>query len=126
MADKIIHVSPWHVRRLFNHSGFVAKVQSGELIEECIKKKHLTKDKAAEQQQEYCTHSRTSEYLRNTTRVAIIHQYEPPAGDRSRPDPKYIEIDGRLYAPWPKKNGLAGLYYWALGWVTGIRYKIFG
>jgi hypothetical protein len=126
MAKDIIRVSPWHLRRLFNRGGFVAKVQSGELIEVCIKNKHLTKEQAAKQEQIYCTWSKTLQYLRDETRIVTAHQYVPPIGNPTMPDPKYLEIDGRYYAAWPEEKGLARAYYWALGWITGIHYKLFG
>src|SRR5271170_3518154 len=122
MAQDIVRVSPWHLRRLFNRGGFAARVASGQLTAICIKNKHLSVEQAAKQEQAYCTHSQILRYLQGDIRVAIVHQYVPPGTkEPTMPDPKYLEIDGRIYKEWPKN-----LFYRGLGWISGIRYKFFG
>lgn len=103
------------------------RVRSGELVEDCVKNKHLTVEQAARQEQVYCTHSQILEYLLDEIRLAVAHRYVPPAGfgGPSIPDPKYLEINGETYAVWVRNTLLKKIFYWGLGWAAGIRYKLF-
>ncbi len=68
------------------------------------------------------------EYLFDEIRLAVAHRYVPPVGlgEASMPDPKYVEIKGQTYAVWVRNTLLKRVFYWALGWAAGIRYKLFG
>lgn len=83
-----------------------------------------------EQQQPYCTHSQTFDYLDGDIRVAVVHQYLAPdgvsLGGSGMPDPKYIELNGVIYAEWVRNTRLKKVMYWGSGWLAGIRYKLFG
>ena len=63
-------------------------------------------------------------------RVAIVHQYLAPdgvsLGGSGTPDPKYLEVNGSIYAEWIRDSWSKKAWYWALGWVAGIRYKLLG
>jgi hypothetical protein len=130
MAPKIIRVSPWHLRRLFKKGEFLAKIQKGELDARLIRQNHLTEEKAFAQGQPFCTHSQTFQYLRDSVRVVTVHQYLLPDGSlggRSKlPDPKYLEYEGLTYAVWVKDSWYKKGWFWVLGWIAGIRYKLFG
>lgn len=106
-------------------------METGQLTADLIKHKHLTREKALAQQQPYCTHSQTLHYLDGQMiRVAIVHQYLAPdgvsLGGSGTPDPKYLEVNGSIYAEWIRDSWSKKAWYWALGWVAGIRYKLLG
>jgi hypothetical protein len=90
----------------------------------------MTREKALEQKQPYCTHSQVFDYLEGTRTMATVHQYLAPdgisLGGSGHPDPKYIELNGLMYAAWIKNTWYKKIWYWILGWIAGIRYKLFG
>jgi hypothetical protein len=131
MARNIIRVSPWHLRRLFRSGNFHARVQSGELAADLVRNNHLTLVQALKQEQLYCTHSQTLDYLDfQQITVATVHQYLSPdgisLGGSGEPDPKYLEINGVCYASWIKDTWYKKALYWGVGWAAGVRYKLLG
>lgn len=109
---------------------FVSRVESGQLIATRIRHNHLTQEKAARQEQPYCTHSQAFEYHDGAIRVAVVHQYLLPdgltLGGSGMPDPKYLEIHGVIYAEWIRNTWYKKAWYWGAGWAAGIRYKLIG
>jgi hypothetical protein len=104
-------------------------IQSGQLAADRVRHHHLSPEKALEQQQPYCTHSQTIDYVEGQIRVAVVHQYLASdgvsLGGSGMPDPKCLEFNRVIYAGWIRdtwyKKG-----YWVLGWISGIRYRLLG
>lgn len=130
MTPEIIRVSPWHMRRLFRQGRFLERLRNGNLVAHDGKTRHLSAAQALLQEQPYCTSSQMVEYLNgNLEREAMVHQYifNGVIGGSGEPDPKRLEIAGIIYLPWPPaKTRFEATHYWLVGWVAGIRYKLFG
>jgi hypothetical protein len=115
---------------MFKKGGFLTRLQTGQLKRENTKNNHLTREKALKQRQAYCTHSQTIEYLEGQIRIALVHQYLAPdgvsLGGSGEPDPKYLEFNGTIYAEWIRDTWYRKAWYWGIGWIAEIRYKLMG
>ena len=91
-------MSAGHLRRLFNHGGFLQRVQAGSLQERIVQDRHPSAPAAPVP---FCTRSQLVEYTDAVGfPVALVHQYLQPDGTLGAsglPDPKWVFRDGIIY-----------------------------
>ena len=119
------------MRRLFKRHRFEYRSQQGQLSKVLKKAPHLSAEDAAKAEKPYCTHSEMWKYVDPQTgaTLAVAHQYRLPDDSvfGKGADPKRLEISGDVFLPWlPPVTVTKRAYYWAIGWIVGIRYKLFG
>src|SRR5260370_31823478 len=118
----IKRVSKWHLRRLFNSSGYWQQTQTGNLTA-AVRKSSPAK---REDNQPSATKSQIISYLdAGNSEVARVHQYlladGITLGGHGYPDPLELVIDGTKYAGWiPPKHWMGQKALVLLQWVIGI------
>jgi hypothetical protein len=95
---KFKRVSASELRKLFNDSGYWARVQSGDLIQRLIENGHPSPPEADEP---ICTRSQIVEYRTQAGEVvAKVHFYlrkDGRIGASGKPDPKRVLIGDTVY-----------------------------
>lgn len=94
----MVPVSPHEIRRLFREGGYLARIESGDLLPKLVREGHPSPPQS---HQPPCTRSQIIAYLNSKgQRVAIVHQYlrtDGKLGGSGLPDPKLLFHDGKLY-----------------------------
>ena len=100
MARPSQRITSAELRLIFNEDELWERAQSGEFEERVLWRRHPAPHKSGEP---HCTQSQiVGYYLRQGTRVALVHQYLRPNGTigaSGRPDPKAVLKDGVIYLP---------------------------
>lgn len=95
---KFKRVSALELRKLFNDSGYWARVQAKELTERVVENGHPSPPQADEP---ICTRSQVVEYrTREGQAVAKVHFYlrkDGTLGASGKPDPKNVLVGDTLY-----------------------------
>jgi hypothetical protein len=113
------YLDPTVLRRLFNDQQIPEKAIAGDLREEIRPQTHLSAHRRARltirgRQAQACTHTCIVTYLDWYGKpVAICHCYWRREKFLTRPDPKWMDIDGHIYRddpeaksePWPLDEG---------------------
>ena len=115
MADAIIRVSEWRLRKIFNKGRYWEKTRTGEITAQIKRQTHPTRIEANEP---FCTFTQEVIYLQNNREIARVHQYERPdksIGASGKPDPKRLLYNERIYALRKRpKNNLERLGYFLI------------
>lgn len=131
-SDDIIRVSEWELRKIFNKSGYLEKLEKGEIEANIRRNKHPNWIAAWVP---FCTYSQEVSYRRRDgSEVARVHQYFRPDGTLGAsglPDPKRVMIGDTKYrlvsrhpAPeikWVRPIRVA--FWWSVNRVIGWIFK---
>jgi hypothetical protein len=101
---KLEFVDEQEIRRLFKESGYLERVNAGELTTK------VTYDQKAhpDSKQPEGTRSQRVSYLDGDTEVAVVHQFVEPGGAlgaSGKPDPKQVLVGDTVHMLFPKPRG---------------------
>ena len=97
----IVRVSSETIRRFFNTSQHHVRIANREYDEVITRNTHLSREKATEKDEPYCTHSQYVQYYDpNGAWMVGMHRYLRPdgrLGASGREDPKRVRLENTIY-----------------------------
>ena len=103
-SSSVILVDSALLRQKFNDGRFYERVMDGDLREDLLAERHLTRRQAGRAGQRYCTFSQSVAYYDVAGRkLAIVHQYfrNNQLGGSGRPYPKWLRLGNETFALLP-------------------------
>ena len=106
MARPLKRVTKTELRELFNDGCYWERAQAGEFTERIAREDEIRERKRKKLGMAAGSRSQLIEYIDGAGKVvARVHQYVKPNGEirtDTRPDPKWLLIDGLIHAPHPE------------------------